>query len=467
MTGQFPWTEAAARQLLEAALEAAGADKGVEAEATLGGGSLALTRFANNRIHQNVQEEWPRLSLRLIVRDKNGARVGHASTGRIDKKGLRQLAADARLLAKVAAPTPAADVPQVAKPPAEFAEVDAWDPQAADAGPALRADRASRFILPARAKGLTAAGTFAVHRMSLGDYSWPGMFSMANTAGLFAYHRRTRVESGCTIMSDDSSGWARYDDWSYARVDPDALAVRAIEKAERSRRPKGYDPGETTVVLEPEAVASLLWFLLPSFSAQAVAEERSFLTDKLGDKLFPEFVRLECDCFHPLHQGRPFDGEGVPTQTVRLIDDGVAASLVYSRAEAAAAPRKRNASPTGHGPQQPTTEGSMPRFPVLAGGVESLEDLISEAGDGVLVTRLWYNRLVDPRRVRVTGMTRDGTFRIRGGKISEGVRNLRYNIAVPTLLNNIIAASEPVRAGGMVVPALLVRAFPFTSSTRF
>ncbi len=467
MTGAFPWDEDSAKRLLTAALNAAGVAKGVEAEATLGGGSLALTRFANNRIHQNVQEEWPRLSLRVILRGKGGVRVGHASSGRIDRKGLKRLAADARALAKLATPAPTGSVPKVAPPPKGFAEVDAWDPQAADAGPALRADRASRIVLPARAKGLTAAGVFAVHQMSLGDYSHPGMFAMANTAGLFAYHRRTRVESGCTIMSDDSSGWARYDDWSYERVDPAALAASAIEKAERSRKPKAADPGEATVVLEPEAVASLLWFLMPSFSAQAVQEERSVLTGKLGRKLFPEFIKLEDDCFHPLHQGRPFDGEGVPTRKVTLIDDGVAANLVYSRREAAAAPQRLGAQPTGHGPQQPSTEGSMPRFPVLAGGVETLQDLIGDAGDGVLVTRLWYNRMVDPRRVRVTGMTRDGTFRIRNGKIAEGVRNLRYNIAVPDLLNNVLAASTPVRAGGMVVPALLVRAFPFTSSTRF
>ncbi len=453
----FPWTEDAARALLGAALNATG---GGEAEATLGGGSLALTRFANNRIHQNVREEWPVLGLRVLLRGPDGVRVGHASTGRIDERGLRRLAEDAQALAKVSAPVP--DAPALAGE-ANLRAVDAWDPRAADAGPALRADRASRIVLPARKAGLTAAGTFAVHRMSLGDYADPGLFSMANTQGLFAYHRRTRVECGCTLMTDDSSGWARADDWSYERVDPDALATRAIDKALRSRSPKGLAPGPTTVVLEPEAVASLLGFLLGAFSAQAVQEGRSLLTGKLGQKLFPDSVRLEDDCFHPLHRGRPFDGEGIPTRRVPLITDGTAAGLVYSRQEADV----DGVEPTGHGPQQPSTEGSHPRFPVLAGGQSSMDDLIREAGEGVLVTRLWYNRMVDSRKVRVTGMTRDGTFRIRKGKLAEGLRNLRYNVAVPELLRAVVAATAPERAGGMVVPALLVRGFPFTSATRF
>ena len=458
---EFPWTEEDARQVMAAALGVTG---DLESEVTLGGGSLALTRFANNRIHQNVREEWPRLGMRVILRSKDGVRVGSANTARLDKTGLRKLADNATALAKLAAPVPT--LPELAAKPAEgFEAVDAWDPQAADAGPALRADRASRIVLPSRKAGMTAAGVFAVSRMSIGDYSHPGLFAMANSKGLFAYHRRTRVECGCTIMTDDSSGWARADDWSYAKVDPEALARRAIEKAERSKRPKGFEAGPTMVVLEPEAVASLILFLLGSFSAQAVQEERSFLTGKLGERLFPRFVKLEDDCFHPLHRGRPFDGEGIPTRKVTLIDDGVAAGLVYSRAEAHAT--TRDVQPTGHGPRQPSTVGSHPRFPVLAGGVETLQELVREAGEGVLVTRLWYNRMVDTRRVRVTGMTRDGTFRIRGGKLAEGLRNLRYNVAVPDLLNNIVAASSPVRAGGMVVPALLVRDFPFTSSTRF
>lgn len=453
----FPWDEADARAVLTAALDAAGGD---EAEATLGGGALALTRFAGNRIHQNVMEEWARVGLRVVIRDAGGARTGTAWTGRTDRAALARLAEDARALARLAAPR--AGTPEPA-PPADVRAARAFDLQAAEAGPAVRADGAARVLLPARKAGLVAAGHFATHRMAIEDYSEPGLVAVANTRGLFAYDRRTRVECGCTVMSDDSSGWAQADGWSYGRVDPDALSAAAIEKALRSRSPKTFDPGPTMVVLEPEAVASLLWFLLPSFSALAVEEERSYLTGRVGARLFPDFVRLEDDCGHDLHRGRPFDGEGVPTRKVVLIDDGVASGLVYSREEALAA----GVPATGHGPRQPSTEGSAPRFPVLGGGVETLDDLVREARDGVLVTRFWYNRSVDVRRVIVTGMTRDGTFRIRDGRLAEGLLNLRFNVAVPDLLRNIVAAGRPVRAGGMVVPPLLVRDFPFTSVTRF
>jgi predicted Zn-dependent protease len=456
-----PWTREGAADLLRRALKAAGR---TEAEASLGGGRLALTRFANNIIHQNVVEEWPQLSLRVVLRGKDGARTARASTSRLDGAGLKALARDAKALAKVAAPRK-----DLLKPlaPAKHQPTEAWDPRTAEAGPALRADAASKIILPARRAGLTAAGVFATHRMSIGDYGDPGTYAMMASTGLFAYHRRTLVHCSCTVMADDSSGWADDHSHAFADVDPEALGARAIEKAERSRKPKGFEAGRTAVVLEPHAVASLLQFLLGAFSGQAVQEGRSPLAGRMGQSLFGPGVDLACDCFHPLHQGRPWDGEGVPTQRVQLIEDGTAKALVLSRSEALA--EGGAAEPTGHGPSQPTTQGSSPRFPVLTvrGGEASLDDLLQEADNGVLVTRFWYNRSVDAKRVLVTGMTRDGTFRIRHGKTAEGIRNLRYNVSVIDVLNNVVAASKPVRAAGMVVPALLVRDFPFTSATRF
>ncbi len=227
--------------------------------------------------------------------------------------------------------------------------------------------------------------------------------------------------------------------------------------------PKAIEPGRYTVILEPAAVGDLCYFLAEGFNAQQVDEGRSFLSGKVGETVFGQNIDIDDDPYHPLIQGRPFDGEGVPTKKVSLVEKGVVKGLVYDRKTAA----KLGKEPTGHGLPVPNVEGAHPSSISMKGGTSSIEEMIKSTKKGILVTRLWYNRLVDPMKLIITGMTRDGTFWVEDGKISHGIKNLRYNQSLIELLNHVDAATPQERMWGYAVPGILAREFNFTSVTLF
>ena len=234
-------------------------------------------------------------------------------------------------------------------------------------------------------------------------------------------------------------------------------------------------------MLEPAAVLDLLGFLFWDWGGLAILDQRSFLTNRVGTKLFGENISIVDDAYHPLQSGTPYDGEGVQRQRVQLVDSGVVQGLVYSRASAAMMKKSEHAQgvgairPTGHGFPLPNEIGEMPMNIVLVpapGERRTVEQMIASTERGVLVTRLWYIREVEPYEKILTGMTRDGTFYIENGKLQYGVRNFRFNQGMVQLLQNVEQMSEPVRASGeesfdMVVPAMKVRDFNFTEVTKF
>ncbi len=222
------------------------------------------------------------------------------------------------------------------------------------------------------------------------------------------------------------------------------------------------------MILEPAAVLDLVGQMFGDFSATAMEDQRSFLTDRLGIKLFGENIHIYDDVAHPLQAGVPFDGEGVPRRKLTLVDAGVPRELAYSRASA----HRAGVQPTGHGYPLPNEAGEAPANIVIAGGKTSVDEMIASVERGVLVTRLWYIREVEPFAKMMTGMTRDGTFLIEGGRIVRGLKNFRLNQGIIDLLNNVEAMSPSVRASGeeafdMVVPAMKVNNFHFTEVTRF
>ena len=425
-----------------------------DAEAILAASSSALTRFANNAIHQNVAERSGQLSVRVQI----DGRTARATTNRLDDVSIRQVVEESVSLTKLQEPDPAllplSRTGLLACPP-----VSRYHEPTAHVSPTERAQAVAEAIHIVESEGQTAAGIYSTSE---------GVFALLNSQGVFAYYPETMANFSITAMAADSSGWAKGSACSHSGLDPAAMARIAATKAHASREPVELPPGAYTVILEPAAVLDLVGQMFGDFSATAIADGRSFLRDRIGQKLFGDNVTIYDDAYHPLQAGAPFDGEGVPRCKLALVDQGVVRDVAFCRQAAHAA----GVEPTGHGFPLPNEYGEAPMNIVIAGGSTPLQEMIASTARGILVTRLWYIREVDPYEKIMTGMTRDGTFLIEEGRIARGIRNFRFNQALPEMLSNVEALSPSVRASGeeafdMVVPAMKVRDFHFTEVTRF
>jgi len=378
-----------------------------------------------------------------------GKQMGDASTNKLDTESIEKVVADAIEVARF---TPPDDEILPRLEPQVYRKVPAYDPSVGSLTPMDRARAVAEVVDLCEGNGLRAAGAFSVGTSS---------GAMGNSRGLFAFHQSSSINFSITAMADDSSGWAAGSSHRRSEIDTKALGQVAVEKAMKSSEPRDVPPGRYTVILEPAAVAEMIDFMGYGFNALAVEEGRSFLAGKMGQKIVGDGIMLASDPYHPMHQGRPFDGDGIPIKRVALIENGVAANLVYDRPTAIS----NNVEPTGHGGGGRNSYGAYPSYLVMEGGKATLEQMIASTERGILVTRLWYANIVDPMKVIVTGMTRDGTFLIENGKIAYGIKNFRINQNVLEMLSNVEMMSEPTLAGGMIVPAMKVRNFNFTSGT--
>jgi predicted Zn-dependent protease len=308
-------------------------------------------------------------------------------------------------------------------------------------------------------EGQVAAGIFVSGQMQS---------VIGNSLGLFAAYRQTRSEFSITMQQGAATSWAKGNAADVCELDPQALARRATEKARMATNAVELAPEKYTVILEPAAVLDLVGFLFYDFSATSVADKRSCLNGRMGKLLFGKNISVSDDAYHPGQLGAPFDGEGIPRQRVVLVDKGVPRNLVYSRSSAKRAGKK----PTGHGFTLPNEYGEAPMNLVFSGGKSSPEEMIASTNHGLLVTRLWYIREVDPYEKVMTGMTRDGLFRVEKGKVTTAARNFRFNQSVLEMLRNVELMSPAVRSTGeeafeMVVPAMKINGFQFTEVTKF
>jgi predicted Zn-dependent protease len=423
-----------------------------EIEVLLAGGEEALTRFANNAIHQNVAAR----DVNLSVRPVTDGRTARATTNRLDAEGIRNVVAEAVAITRLTAPDP--DLQPLARP-AECQPAERCFEATAQVTPRERALAVAEAIRRVEGAGQTAAGIY-----STGD----SFFAALNSRGLSAWHRETMARFSITAMASGSSGWAKASACYHGDLDPVQLAAAASGKAAASQAPRELPPGRYTVILEPAAVLDLAGQMFGDFSATAIRDGRSFLNDRIGRKVFGGNIDILDDAHHPLQSGPPFDGEGVPRQPLTLVEGGVVKEIAYSRQAAALA----GVAPTGHGFPLPNELGEAPLNIVIAGGDSTLEEMVASTGRGILVTRLWYIREVDPYQKVFTGMTRDGTFLVEAGRIAAGVRNFRFNQSLIEMLSSVESLSQPVRASGeespdMVVPAMKIRDFHFTEVTRF
>jgi len=435
--------------LAERVLKLSDAD---ETEVDIDATTDALTRFANNTIHQNVAEQEAGISVRVVV----DGRTARSSTNKIDDESLRRTVAAAISLARNQPKNPDL-LPMLRKQ--KYQKVSRYFAATANTTPEDRAKAVAKVCRMAEKSKQTAAGIFV---------SGSVQSAMANSRGLFARYEQTRSEFSVTILEKDSSGWAKSNSPDVRTIDPEALAETASKKATGSRAPREIPAGRYTTILEPPAVLDLVGFLFYDFAGTAVLDKRSCFTGRMGKRLFGENITLWDDAYHPLQTGLPYDGEGLPRQKVLLVDRGVPKNLVYARATA----KKMKAKPTGHGFSLPNEYGEAPMNLVFAGGDKPVDEMVRTTERGILVTRLWYIREVDPYEKILTGMTRDGTFLIENGRVVGGLRNFRFNQSIIEMLANVLMLGPAVRAAGeesfeMVVPPMKVRDFHFSEVTKF
>ena len=411
----------------------------------------SLTRFANSEIHQNVAESNVQVNLRFVV----GRRVGVASTNRSDDEGLRLLAERAAAIARnseeledwggLPGPTPIHEVPE------------GYATATAEATPELRADGVRAVIAAADAAGVVSYGSFSTATETLG---------IANSKGVRASQRRTVSQLLTVAMAPDGgSGYAEAAAVDVTDIDAAAVGRQAAEKARATGNPIAVDPGDWPVVLEEYAVVDLLSMLgYMGFSALAVQEERSF--SEPGRRVGSELVTIIDDGTDPATLPMAFDYEGVAKERVSLIEAGVCRDVVYDAQTAARAGR----ASTGHGLPAPNPYGPFPLNMAMAAGDTPRDELVGGMERGLLVTRFHYTNPVHPKLAIVTGMTRDGTFYVEGGKIKGPVRNLRFTQSYLEALAATSAVSRERRTlkgdfGGVLVPAIRVDSWTFTGAT--
>jgi len=433
-------------------VSAARAQGVTEVEAIIASGNQALTRFANNAIHQNVAERTTQLSVRAAIE----GRTARASTNRLDAASIRAVVERAIAITRLTEPD--AELLPLAEP-AEYRSVARWSEATAHSTPQQRAEAVAEAIRAVEGAGQTAAGIYSTDATQ---------YALMNSRGVRAEHRETMARFSITAMAGDSSGWAKASACDLRDLNPLALALSASRKAAQSSAPRELPAGRYTVILEPAAALDLTGQMFGDFSATAIRDGRSFLNDRIGKKIFGDNITIHDDVCHPLQSGAPFDGEGVPRRGLTLVEAGVVRDIAYSRQAAAHA----GVEPTGHGFPLPNEYGETPANIVIAGGDTPVEQMVASTERGILVTRFWYIREVDPYEKIFTGMTRDGTFLVEGGRVTAGVRNFRFNQGLMEMLSNVEALSPAVRASGeetfdMVVPAMKVRGFNFTEVTKF
>ena len=435
-------------RILDAALDLPGADD-VEISVTRHWGGL--TRFARNTIHQHVESD----DTALHVRVATGGQVSATATNDATPEGARRAAEQALAAARLTPPDPM--YPGLAGPAHPPIEEEPADPEADGDMPVRRAAAVAALLGRLRT-GQEGAGAIETTTHEV---------AFATTAGARHYAVSHRAAGSTVVTGDGATGHAEDAAPSLDGLDAADLGERAAVTAAAADGPGDAEPGEWQVVLLPSAVMTLLEYLaFTTFSAKMVHEGRSAFAERMGTQVAAPLVNIADDA--PAHRPMtlPFDGEGAPTTRVDLIVEGIAAGVVHDRTTAAEA----GVASTGHGLPGPNPFGPIAGSLVLAPGRSSLDELVAGVERGLLVTRFWYTRTVNPKKTLITGMTRDGTFRIDGGAVGPPVRNLRYNVSILDCLASCDGVGDALRtssdeSGDSRAPAIRLRSFHFTSSS--
>ncbi|MDP8223390.1 MAG: TldD/PmbA family protein [Candidatus Lernaella stagnicola] len=440
------------REAIFAALDAALSEAKGEAVAVCQGQSSGLTRFAGNRVHQNMHTENTVVSIRARIDQREGIAVTNSLAP-------SELVATLRRAEAVAAANPPVEDSPPLPGPQEYGEVVTFVDSTAEYSADARARSVKTICEVAKAAGAVASGLLA---------TGAGELAVANTAGLRAYVPLSVAELMAIVGDGPAYGYAAGVSRDMADIDCEAAAKRALAKCRAGRERVEIEPGEYEVILEPAAVAEALeWLNVIGFGARSNEEGTSFLAGREGESITGEAISIYDDGLNAQALGVPFDFEGMPKQRVDFIKRGVCGRGVTDLRSGARSGRVS----TGHAvPPGESGWGAMAMNLVMAGGDSDLEEMIASVERGILVTRFHYvNGMIDTRRAVLTGMTRDGTFLIENGKVTSGLRNLRFQQPFMEAFANVRALSRQMRStpawwgeyGAYLTPAAQIDRFRF------
>lgn len=447
------------QQITDRAMECTKAD---QIEVSIFNQDQALTRFANNYIHQNVNESNCLFSVSVAF----GKKLGHASTNSLDTRRVRETVRWAEQIAQfqkeykdfVAFP----EVKRTA-----YRQIETFNRKTARFTHAARAHAVAEIVDCAKRHELTAFGSVS---------NGVAEICIANSRGTRAYAVCNDIFCNIVMSGTNSTGYVQTGTRDGNNIDFRLLAESAARKAITSADPVRLSAGKYTTIFEPLAASEFFDYLGNYvFNGKTYEDGRSFVSGKLGQAIIDKRISIVDDPFAPQGFAFPFDFEGVPKKKLVLVDKGVARNVVYDSLTAAGAGKKT----TGHALGFPNPFGPVPVHLVVSKGAKSYKQLIKETERGLLVTRFHYTNIIDPHKVIFTGMTRDGTFLIENGVITKGVLNLRFTENIIGCLNRLVdmgkkcelVADEPGYGGrfasGTICPAIKIDDFNFTGTTEF
>ena len=448
-------SESDAQAILKKVLALSKAD---EAEATLTGSHRANLRFARNAVSTSGGAD----ELMLAVQSSFGKKTGTTTLNEFDDASLEKAVRRSEELAQHAPENPEY-VPFLG--PQKYEQPHAYFDSTANLTPEWRAKAAGVSMEACKDKKLFSAG-FLEHDA--------GFAAVANTHGLAGYHQETGIDFSVTVRTSDGkgSGYGVADFNDASKMDTGAVSQVAIQKALGSAETRAIEPGKYTVILEPAASVDLISHMVRQMDARLADEGRSFLTKagggtRLGEKLVDERVHLYSDPMNPEVPGAAWAPDNLPRKRIDWIKDGVVTNMAYSRywAQKKGVSEDKITPGIGTGFRGQRIVGGFEGAPgvIMDGGTASLDELVKSVKRGVLVTRMWYIREVDPQTILYTGLTRDGTFYVEDGQIKYAIKNFRFNESPVIMLNNVETLGKPVRANGCLVPPMVVRDFTFSS----
>ena len=440
-------------EMRELAQKICSLSKEVETEVLIFNSKSALTRYADNYIHQNVSDTSYYIRVRTII----GKKTATATTNKLDDDSLKQT-----LQAAIDATKMQKDNEKLLPLPKqqEYQKVDNFCKATDTFSPQQRAEAITKAVNICKKNDLEGAGIFSNSTSEI---------ALANCKGLFAYDISTNAEFSITAMKDAASGWNEIIKKDVRQIDVEKAANIAVEKALKSVYPENLKPGKYTVIMEPAAVAEFVLFLLwKGFNGMDYLEGTTFLKDGLNKKIFSENLNIFEDPYNPIIGSQPFDFEGMPVKPMTLVEKGIPRAFATNRWIAKQAGVDNN----GHAIPLPT-QAAYPFALRFETGKSSVERMIKNTENGVLVTHFHYSNIIDPISLLITGMTRDGFFKVENGKITKPLKNMRYNDSVINIFSNIEEIGDTAEiagaffGGGFLVPAMKINNFNFSSGTEF